>query len=90
MPLGITGGYTFGVAKVMVSLPDDLLAELDAEVARRATTRSALLARATRRELDRRDPAEVLRALERSERRFRAAGRFDSADLVRTDRDDRR
>jgi metal-responsive CopG/Arc/MetJ family transcriptional regulator len=31
------------MAKVMVSLPDELLAELDAEAARRGTTRSALL-----------------------------------------------
>jgi len=31
------------VAKVMVSLPDDLLGSLDAEAARRGTTRSALL-----------------------------------------------
>ncbi len=31
------------MAKVMVSLPDDLLASLDAEAARRNTTRSGLL-----------------------------------------------
>jgi metal-responsive CopG/Arc/MetJ family transcriptional regulator len=31
------------MAKVMVSLPDDLLNELDAEAARRGTTRSGLL-----------------------------------------------
>jgi metal-responsive CopG/Arc/MetJ family transcriptional regulator len=31
------------VAKVMVSLPDDLLSELDAEARRRGTTRSGLL-----------------------------------------------
>jgi metal-responsive CopG/Arc/MetJ family transcriptional regulator len=31
------------MAKVMVSLPDDLLGSLDAEAARRGTTRSALL-----------------------------------------------
>jgi metal-responsive CopG/Arc/MetJ family transcriptional regulator len=31
------------MAKVMVSLPDDLLADLDAEAARRGTTRSGLL-----------------------------------------------
>jgi len=36
-------GYTHSVAKVMVSLPDDLLGSLDAEVARRGTTRSGLL-----------------------------------------------
>ncbi len=36
-------GYTLLMAKVMVSLPDDLLGSLDAEAARRNTTRSGLL-----------------------------------------------
>ena len=36
-------GYTHSMAKVMVSLPDDLLGSLDAEAARRHTTRSGLL-----------------------------------------------
>jgi len=40
--LGSTG-YTRLMAKVMVSLPDDLLGSLDAEAARRNTTRSGLL-----------------------------------------------
>ncbi len=78
------------MSKVMISLPDDLLAELDAEVKRRSTSRSALLARAARRELARKDDAEVAAAIERSERRFRDAGSFESADLVAADRDDRR
>lgn len=78
------------MAKVMVSLPADLLAELDAEVKRRSTSRSALLAIAARRELARQDPADLAAAIERSERRFRAAGSFESADLVRSDRESRR
>jgi metal-responsive CopG/Arc/MetJ family transcriptional regulator len=78
------------MAKVMVSLPDDLMAELDAEVRRRSTSRSALLAEAARRELARRDPVEVVAAIERSERRFRRSGSFEAAELVRADRDDRR
>ena len=36
-------GYTGAVAKVMVSLPDDLLRAVDAEASRRGTTRSGLL-----------------------------------------------
>ena len=36
-------GYTHAMAKVMVSLPDDLLRQLDAEADRRGTTRSGLL-----------------------------------------------
>ena len=40
--LGIPG-YTRPVAKVMVSMPDDLLAEVDAEARRTGSTRSAVL-----------------------------------------------
>jgi metal-responsive CopG/Arc/MetJ family transcriptional regulator len=36
-------GYTKCMAKVMVSLPDDLLAEVDAEARRGGTTRSAVM-----------------------------------------------
>ena len=36
-------GYTAFMAKVMVSLPDDLLAEVDAEARRDGTTRSAVM-----------------------------------------------
>ena len=36
-------GYTPAMAKVMVSLPDDLLRQLDAEARERGTTRSGLL-----------------------------------------------
>jgi metal-responsive CopG/Arc/MetJ family transcriptional regulator len=78
------------MSKVMISLPDDLLAEIDAEVKRRSTSRSALLALAARRELERRDPDAVSAAIRRSQERFRAAGSFDSAELVRADREQRR
>lgn len=37
--------YTSVVAKVMVSMPDDLLSEVDAEASRLGTTRSAVLRR---------------------------------------------
>jgi metal-responsive CopG/Arc/MetJ family transcriptional regulator len=78
------------MSKVMISLPADLLAEVDAEAQRRSTSRSALLAEAARRELSRRDPVEVEAAIARSEQRFRDAGAFEAADLVRGDRDARR
>jgi metal-responsive CopG/Arc/MetJ family transcriptional regulator len=74
----------------MVSIADDLLAEIDAEAARRSTSRSALLALAARRELARRDPERVAAAIERSEQRFRDAGSFEAVDLVRAARDSRR
>ena len=78
------------MSKVMVSLPADLLAELDTEAKRRSTSRSALLATAARRELARRDSEQVAEAVSRSERRFEQAGAFEAADLIRADRDSRR
>lgn len=87
--MAVLRSYTTGMAKVMVSLPDDVLERVDAEARRRSTSRSALLTLAARRELDRRDPAAVEAAIARSRERFRAAGAFESADLVRTDRDNR-
>lgn len=71
----------------MVSLPDDLLAALDEEARHRSTSRSALLAEAARRELERHDPDEIAAAITRSTQRFGGSGAFDSADLVRRDRD---
>lgn len=74
----------------MVSLADELLASIDAEAKRRSTSRSALLATAARHELARRDNDLVADAIERSEQRFRKAGAFEAADLVRADRASRR
>lgn len=72
-----------------MSLPDDLLEQVDAEARKRETSRSALLAAAVRRELDRRDPDALAAAIARSRERFSRSGGFDSADLVRADRDAR-
>ncbi len=77
------------MSKVMVSLPADLLANIDAEAQRRSVSRSAFLATAARREIDRRDPDVVAAAIARSEERFRSAGSFDATDLIRVDRDRR-
>ena len=78
------------MSKIMVSIPEDLLAKIDAEAQRRSTSRSALLAAAARRELAQPDPERVAEALARSEQRFRNAGTFEATDLVRRDRDSRR
>lgn len=88
--LGNTFDYIQSMSKVMVSLPEDLLADLDTEARRRSTSRSALLASAARRELARPNPEKVAAAIARSERRFSTTGTFDSADLVRLDRDSHR
>jgi len=75
------------MSKVMISLPEDLLRRLDSEARKRSMTRSGLLAAALQRELARRDPDAVAAAIARSEQRFRTAGSFEAADLVRADRD---
>jgi predicted transcriptional regulator len=82
-----TASYTVGMSKVMISLPEDLLRRIDELARERATSRSAVIAAAARRELARRDPDAVAAAIARSEERFREAGRFESVDLVRHDRD---
>lgn len=75
------------MAKVMISLPDELLAAVDERAAERATSRSAFLAAAARRELTRREPAAMAAAVARSETRFRRSGSFEAAHLVRVGRD---
>lgn len=74
------------MAKI-ISMPDDLLAETAALAKRRRTNHSALIAAAGRRELRRPVPARVIAAMERSQKRFADAGSFESADLIRGERD---
>jgi hypothetical protein len=57
-------GYTRAVAKVMVSLPDDLLQAVDAEAARRGMTRSGLLREFADRSLRGRGAHRAARAIE--------------------------
>jgi ribbon-helix-helix CopG family protein len=79
-------GYTSVMAKVMVSLPDDLLGALDVEAKRRHTSRSAILQSGARRELGllRRDRAAVLSELDGLSREW--SGPVDAAELVRSER----
>ena len=77
------------MAKVMVSLPDEVLARIDSEARRRGTTRSSPLRDAALRELGRPDPVALEAALARSRARFASAGRFDAAVLIRAERDAR-
>ncbi len=71
----------------MVSIPPDLLDDVDREAARRGTSRSALLAMAVRRELQQVDAAEVDAALGRVRLSMRAVGAFEAADLIRAERE---
>lgn len=78
--------HTRGMAKVMISIPDDLLGALDAEVGRRGTTLSALLQEAAKRELGllRRTPGEVLADLHELSGSW--TGPIDAAKLVPAER----
>ena len=83
----LLSGYTAGMAKVMVSLPDELLKRVDEAAKQRQTTRSGLVAQALHEKLLKRDPAEIQAAIDRSVARFANAGRFDAAAEVRWERD---
>jgi metal-responsive CopG/Arc/MetJ family transcriptional regulator len=74
------------MAKVMVSLPDDLLGALDEEAKRRHTSRSAILQNGARRELGllRRERNVVLGELDLLSREW--SGPLDAAVLVRAER----
>jgi len=75
--------------KVMVSLPDDLLERIDRAAAARQTSRSAFLQEAARRELGWPDASAVQAALDRGRAALADAGSFESAELMRRERDAR-
>lgn len=77
------------VVKVMISLPDDLLGRIDRAAGERHTSRSAFMQEAARRELGWPDPAAVEAALERGRAALAGSGSFESADLIRAERDAR-
>lgn len=77
------------MAKVLISMPDELLARVDREATRRGATRSGFLQHAARRELGWPDPVAFDAALERGRAALAGAGAFESAKLVRKQRDAR-
>jgi hypothetical protein len=76
------------MAEVTVSIPDDLLEEIDAEAKLRATDRSTVVMLAVRDGLHR-DRAAMDAAIARGEELFRDAGPFESGELIRAERDRR-
>lgn len=75
--------------KVMISMPEELLERVDREAGARGTTRSTFLQEAARRELGWPDPAAIDAAVERGRAALAGAGRFESAELIRIEREDR-
>jgi hypothetical protein len=76
-------------AKVMVSIPDELLTRIDREADERGTTRSGFLQEAARRELGWPDPARIDAALDRGRAALAGAGSFEAAELIRSEREAR-
>lgn len=52
------------MAKVMISMPDELLAEIDTAAQRRSMSRSEFIRESAKREMQRRDPEAMRRAIE--------------------------
>ncbi len=77
------------MAKVLISMPDELLERVDREADRRGATRSGFLQNAAQRELGWPDPAALDGALERGRAALAGAGAFESAELIRGERDAR-
>lgn len=90
--LGTATSYNHGMAKaqkVMVSFPDDLLERIDREAGDRGTTRSGFLQEAARRELGWPDPVAIDAALARGRAALDGLGGFESAELIRSERESR-
>ncbi len=77
------------MAKVMISISDELLERVDREADTRGTTRSAFLQEAARRELGWPDPVMIDAALTRGRAALASAGQFESSELIRDERDAR-
>ena len=75
--------------KVLISIPDELLADIDREASARGDSRSGFLQEAARRALSRPSRARVEAALARGRRAVHDAGSFEAADVIREDRDAR-
>ncbi len=70
-------------------MPEELLERLDRVARERRTSRSALLQEIVRRELGWPDPVAFDAALDRGRRALVDAGAFESAELIREERDAR-
>lgn len=80
-------GYTDVVAKVLLSIPDDLLERVDREAQRRRTSRSAFLQEAARRELGWPEQEQIDAAVQRARDALAGLGALDAVAAIRDDRD---
>ena len=76
------------MAKVLISMPEDLLADIDREADRRGLSRSALVREAAQREIRWRSPEEIEAALARGQAALAGAGPANAAEeIARTRRE---
>lgn len=75
--------------KVLVTIPDELLMRIDREVASAGRTRSEFLQAAARRQLGWPDASAIDDALARGRAALADLGSFESAEMIRADRDER-
>ena len=78
--------YTHRMAKVMISMPQDLLSRVDAAAAERSSSRSELIREALRRYLSEASASDRREALLRL-RRVLSGGTWIAEDLVRAERE---
>lgn len=74
------------MAKVLISLPEDLLRRIDREARARGSNRSRFLQDAARRALGWPDDEHLDAALARGRAALATVGAFESADLIRQER----
>jgi Arc/MetJ family transcription regulator len=77
------------MSKVLITVPDELLQRIDREARARKLTRSRFLEEAARRELGWPAADAMDAALERARNALARVGAFESADLIRRDREAR-
>lgn len=77
------------MAKVMISMPDDLLELVDKAAKARETTRSGFLQQAAERALDEPTPESIKQAVAEARAALADAGPWDSAEVIREMRDER-
>ena len=73
-------------SKIVVSIPNGLLKEIDRESKERGVSRGDFFLEAARHELGQRDLAQIDVAIKRGQVALAKVGSFDSADLLRADR----
>jgi hypothetical protein len=71
------------MGKVLISIPDELLADIDREASARGDTRSGFIQEAARRELGRPSRARIEAALARGRKAMQGVGAFEAADVIR-------